>query len=561
MTPPPSDDGQLPVPTSASAGRPRVLRWFPEAAGAATALVATRWVAGFAWSRGFPLDDAWIHMVYGLALRQTGSFEYNTGTPGAGATSPLWAIVAGLVHAVVGASGPSMGAALGLKVAGAICHASAAALAGNLGRAVAPSRRLEFPSALGAALAVGACPVLAYAAASGMEVSLTSALLLAAFVAAYRERLVAVGALVGLAACARPETALVAPFVFLIALRTDAEEKARPLALALGVAALAPGAWVLRNLVATGSALPATVTAKAFGLHADGGDLQSIGLAFLMLTKSRPMNRGVVWVLVAITVGIGSHAAVRWIRTKGRERRKEDEAAMLAGAAALGALVYVVAIALYTRFYEPGAFYFQRYLLPVVSLFLVAAVGALTRAATMAQSEPRARLAGWIMLGTVVAAASWESLAWGARRVRYENDVATIDGVQVVVGEFLASHLPAGAVVWSPDAGATRYFGQVRVLDMVKLNTPELLQTVDVPESWAPDAIVLIVPYGYRARSGGLFLPTVLETPDGWNKTSVMPQQTVVACPSGMPIEVDRGGQLVARGRCRSIAEPGSRPG
>lgn len=47
---------------------------------------------------GFPLDDAWIHMVYGRAVAQKGYLAYNDGIASTGCTSPLWACLIGIIH-------------------------------------------------------------------------------------------------------------------------------------------------------------------------------------------------------------------------------------------------------------------------------------------------------------------------------------------------------------------------------------------------------------------------------------------------------------------------------
>src|SRR5882672_2158325 len=51
---------------------------------------------------GFPLDDAWGHLVYGRSLATLQGLAYNPGQPEAGVTSPLWtylcALPAGLVE-------------------------------------------------------------------------------------------------------------------------------------------------------------------------------------------------------------------------------------------------------------------------------------------------------------------------------------------------------------------------------------------------------------------------------------------------------------------------------
>src|SRR5574341_394192 len=52
--------------------------------------------------RGFPLDDAWIHLVYARSLVPEGGLHYNAGQPETGMTSPLWVLLLAAVHALVG---------------------------------------------------------------------------------------------------------------------------------------------------------------------------------------------------------------------------------------------------------------------------------------------------------------------------------------------------------------------------------------------------------------------------------------------------------------------------
>ena len=63
-------------------------------------LAATFFLHACGW--GFPLDDAWGHLVYGRALATWQGLAYNPGQPEAGVTSPLWtylcALPAGLVE-------------------------------------------------------------------------------------------------------------------------------------------------------------------------------------------------------------------------------------------------------------------------------------------------------------------------------------------------------------------------------------------------------------------------------------------------------------------------------
>ena len=97
--------------------------------GRAAVLVAVAGLAGVvaAWvlapeylvSRGFPLDDAWIHSVYGRSLARWGMLAYNPGIPATGATSPLWAVVMAVPHLATSRPAAML---LGVKAIGLALH-------------------------------------------------------------------------------------------------------------------------------------------------------------------------------------------------------------------------------------------------------------------------------------------------------------------------------------------------------------------------------------------------------------------------------------------------------
>jgi hypothetical protein len=74
------------------------------------ALVVAGCLLGIAWflaseasiarSLGYPLDDAWIHIVYGESFSQGDFFSFNPGEKSSGSTSPLWVAVLGAVLAL-----------------------------------------------------------------------------------------------------------------------------------------------------------------------------------------------------------------------------------------------------------------------------------------------------------------------------------------------------------------------------------------------------------------------------------------------------------------------------
>jgi hypothetical protein len=152
-------------------------------------------------------------------------------------------------------------------------------------------------------------------------------------------------------------------------------------------------------------------------------------------------------------------------------RRASGPAERAAGAVCLtGLLLCAVSFAL-IRPNDPLAFYFQRYVLPAVALL----IGALPVVilAFVAQLPPRAMVIARTVLVVVLAAVVIR--ASPARYQHLTNDAQNIDDVQVAMGRALASAAPHQNV-WIVDAGAPRFFGNAFVVDLMGLNTPEMLQ-------------------------------------------------------------------------------------
>ncbi|MBI3539271.1 MAG: hypothetical protein HY076_03250, partial [Candidatus Eisenbacteria bacterium] len=160
---------------------------------------------------GFPLDDAWIHMVYARSLAREGGFHYNPGVPEAGMTSPLWVIALAPVHLITHDDRAAvMGAKILSLVSGMVSVAALGLLAFELGESA--------PVAVAVATLAALDPALTFARTSGMEPALFTALVLLALTFACRGRALAAALCCGLGVLARPEGVLVAPaLAFLLA--------------------------------------------------------------------------------------------------------------------------------------------------------------------------------------------------------------------------------------------------------------------------------------------------------------------------------------------------------
>jgi hypothetical protein len=462
----------------------------PEIVAAALAAGAAVAVSWRALGTGFPLDDAWIHMVYGLSLATHGSLAYDDGHASTGCTSPAWAVLVALAHLVVGARGPSMLALAAVQCIGVALHAAQASLAARLVRAWAPARRWGAPLAMCAGALVACAPTLAFAAPSGMEVALTGTLLLAALLAATRRRWTLAGGLAGMAAVARPEATLVVVALPVIAaLVASARDALR----AAGAGVLPVAVLAARNLFVSGRPLPATYYVKANpGAQPLAASLER-GVV-MVLGGMPPASHGVFWACVAAAVGVGATVVARGVATRRRRGPAVRTTAMVGTTALLG-VAWATGISALTFFEKPTAFYYQRYLAPPLVLMVVAG---LAGAAWLAHATGRRTSTStrWKALAATMALAvagvADEVGAWGAHRARFADDVASTNAQQVAIGRWIDAHLRPGAVVWTIDAGAVRYWGRRPTVDLVRLNTPELFDGSRVHKAWWPTAIVLI---------------------------------------------------------------------
>ena len=404
---------------------------------------------------GFPVDDAWIHLVYGRSLAQHGVPAFNDSTLEAGFSSPAWIAVTGGAHLL--AHDPRTVVLL-VKIAGVL-----AALLGSvaIARLCHHLTGAHWPGLYAGALA-GLTSFLAFAQVSGMEPLLAGALALWALVAALRRKPATAGALLAAAYLARPETLVLAPCLVLpFVLRSGAapaSTRRGPALLRLLLpVVLAAAAWALYCLAATGRPLPNTYYVK------------SVGQQFL--AGSWVILRNIVWELPCNWLGSGAILFALGLFALWRSRRSE------ALPVVLFPFVFLLALAA-TRPMPPDAgvsFYFLRYAVPgLLPLFVPIAIGAAALVGGLGGRRLLAQRGAAVLLvaGTLVAVPQgvrdWSWLfSWSCQN---------INEVQVEVGKWLREHTPPEAGVAVIDAGAARYFGERRTTDLLGLNDHRLAQ-------------------------------------------------------------------------------------
>lgn len=451
---------------------------------------------------GFPLDDAWIHLVYGRSVAESLIPRYND-TAEAGFTSMAWMLVCAVAQWVSWATGLSIG--VSLKALGV---ASGALMSISVFEAVVALGSAR-PAALVAAALCGATPLLAFSQVSGMEVCLAAGLGVWVITALAREKWLAAGMLLGLAFWTRPEFALqavVTGIALLVAWRRAAFREHRASLLRVGLSVAIMGvAWCGYCLAVTGRILPNTFYVKFTSAHrwesvvtivdeilrpmpcnflGAGALLSAIGVICLF---KRPRVAGMVAFLFPIVL-LAATAVTRDMKRG-------------AGGGDGGFTELLAAYAAGMPEMHGGYFYWTRYAAPAIPfLFVWFGVGltALLPARPQAEQAPTADsglgaagappsrqkhashrgpvfAARWlaaIILIMIAGRQYPQKLA--ERRDEFAWNCDNIEKAQVAIGKWVNENVPQDQAVCVNDAGAIRYFGRRRTIDLEGLNAHDL---------------------------------------------------------------------------------------
>ncbi|MBK6940788.1 MAG: hypothetical protein IPH13_11400 [Planctomycetes bacterium] len=485
---------------------------------------------------GFPLDDTWIHLVYARSLANELIPAYNPGEAEAGQSSLVWGLLLAVVHRVADAF--EVPIAHAVRSFG-VCVWIALALL-----CAATVLKLRVPGAafgaIGVAALIGLDPLLAFTAASGMEPLLAALFVVACAHALIDGHTIRAGFWCGLAIWARPELAPLAGLAALCAWRyvarfaaniavspgsppagasdaTDASasiapsphEASAPSATArspmqAALEVLLPTVmlalvWVVLCLGITGRPLPNTWYAKAetFGF-VEGAVRGVVGLARLW-ADGPWFHSPTGWLLPAIGV------ATLWFRA--------SRAAALF--VLLAPFLFAAAIGATRELPTQDAFYWQRYLVPVLPLLHLwtaagigvagSLIGDVVRAKPTGPSTLPAPIVALLLVALVGVAFMKVGAALEGSRDRFARDVRDVDALDVGAAKWLASQHATKTLtsVGAMDAGAVRYFmpPECRVVDLIGLNDAELIGRAIAEEDLGPylqgrrmDAMLLLEP-------------------------------------------------------------------
>ena len=388
---------------------------------------------------GFPLDDAWIHQTYARNLGVNGQFAFIPGLPSAGSTSPLWSVLLAIGYFLrIDYQAWTYGL-------GAVLLAVNAWLAYRLVLTLWPERQT---AALLAGMGVALEWHLAWAAASGMETLLFSALALLMFVMVPRQALW-LGVCVGLSILARPDGLTLLPFV-LARLWFTPEKRWRSMLICVLGFSLVFLPYLAFNQWLGDTWWPNTFAAK----QAEYAILRDTPLLErLWQVGQQPLIGAQALLLPGILM-------VVWVSL--RHKRW----------APLWPLVWAGAFILAYVLRLPVTYQHGRYLIPVIPVLVAVGVGGMAGLLRLRDSAlvPRVLSRAWVATTGLLLIAFWFV---GANA--YQRDVQIIETEMVVTAQWIEQHTPPDALVAAHDIGALGYFGERNILDLAGLVSPDVI--------------------------------------------------------------------------------------
>ncbi len=425
---------------------------------------------------GFPLDDAWIHQVYGRNLGTHGEWAFLPGQPSAASTAPLFT---GLL---------AIGYALHIPffVWTFALGALTLAAGGWVGRRIGTLAFPMFPSA-GAwtGLAIVTAWHMVWAAASGMETMLFITLSLALVWQAWRAVLqqegwslnallrhgALIGILGGVLTLTRPEgmgllglTAVTSLASWPGIANRTAPRRAAVWSVGLGVAWLVIALpYFAVNYHLGHALLPDTAAAKQaeYAAVVSQWSLPTrYGKLLLPLLAG-----GAILLVPGICVGVAN--VVR--------RALSQRSVYL-----LLPLLWVVADLTAYALRLPVNYQHGRYVMPVLPHLMIYGVGGMLLMLKSGRAKPVRR----VLTRSLALAAVGATLGfWYIGAQQYARDVRIINTEMVTTAKWIKANLPPDEVLAVHDIGAVGYYAPRSIFDLAGLISPEVVPIIRDPES------------------------------------------------------------------------------
>lgn len=419
-------------------------------------------LAGIAWAawigfstEGFPIDDAWIHLVYARNLIEHGVFGYNPAEWENGSTAPLWVFIIALFQWA------GLGAVTAAKVAGVLGLALLAAGGYRLCTGLA-----GWKAGALAAFLLAWDPWLGVLSVFGMEPVAAMAAVVWAIACLQERHWWRAGMLMMCAALLRPELGIFGVLAIPVVVHqvSPGQRRAALLRLLLPPAAAA-ALWILYGLVVTGYPLPNTFLLKVVPLQLRATDQW---LAFYRIYGSwHPAVSvlGLGFLLAGIRVAWQRSPALSWL--------------LLVAPALLCAFVFSCVFLgdeLGQAAHAMPNAYFARYALLLRASFLLLMALGLWQILEWARVVSQAALRIFLAAACLAMLLPWQFFRPEINGY-YSTHCQEINHFQGRMAEWINAHVPDDAVIGVSDAGVLRYKTRVaRVIDLVGLNSADVLR-------------------------------------------------------------------------------------
>jgi len=438
-------------------------------------------------SLGFPLDDSWIHQTYGRNLALTGQWAYVPGVPSAGSTSPFYTVLLAIGYAL---RVPFLLWTYGL---GALVLAGAGLIGARLAEQLFPAVR---NGGLWTGLALVMAWHLIWAAASGMETMLFSALTLLLIYLAWQglphppapsplrregeqpgrasplhsggegpgvrhgevKRGFLFGIIGAILVATRPEGVLLVGLLGLLMLIAHLS-RAFWLwcagAFVGGALGITP--YLLLNLTLNGTILPNTFSAK----QAENAALLAQPFVVNLWAMLQPLTAGGQLLLVPGAI----YGLIMLVR-----RVRQDRRAVLY----LGPLLWAAALILLYTLRLPAYYQHGRYVIPALAPFISVGVGG----TLLLAAKRRRPLSRVLTRSLMIVALAVFAIFWVMGASIFGRDVQMIQSEMVAASRWLAEHVPPDQLLAVHDIGAVGYFAPRPMLDLAGLVSPEVIPII-----------------------------------------------------------------------------------
>ncbi|MHC4157660.1 MAG: hypothetical protein ACYSSO_01135 [Planctomycetota bacterium] len=415
----------------------------------------------------FPLDDAWTHRVYSSSFAFGHGFQYNEGVQEAGSTSPLWAVLTCPAHWLELFGTRAVVVAV-KAIAILLCLVSICAVQ-KIARHASGSRAAGIIAASLFALE----PRLLFSALSGMEAPLLLSLWLCASWAFVLRKWWLSVLLFSLTPVTRPEALVILPLYIAALLVATGRKKWNIKQGIIWVIPLLPMLlWCCFCKFTNGHFLPNAFYLKAQSFH--------LGAHELAISCRAPAQHGLAPLHIFFIV-LAVFLAWSVIHNTFITRS-------LLLFLVLAPIAYLLGVA-GTRDVNFGGYYWTRWLDPASLILAVPfCVGcALVISGVVCRTqfiwnrlntELKKRILSLLTIGLgfvgLLYSIPYFYNSFTDRRHHIASDSRAIHLMNVQVGKWIRENTTEDATVGVNDAGAIRYFGQRRTIDLIGLNNADV---------------------------------------------------------------------------------------